>query len=227
MGVSTLDENRRVLKKVLFGALFFITAQSVRSQVNRLQLNSRGYFETRGLNVLVFSNWYDGNFSDAKISGIELIHHGASVLDDALQAPVNHVHFDLYAQGPTTDSPYKPGAHIPGLNVGGWFDAGDYDIRTETQCSVVSSLVQRWEISFPKRDETTIDEQRRYVEIHRPDGVPDLIQQIEHGVLQLLAQQKAVSHAINGIVESHLYQYRHLGDSYILPANAIADLTHR
>ena len=41
--------------------------------------------------------------------------HGASHLDDARQAPPNHVHFDLYAQGPTTDTPYRPGEHIPGL----------------------------------------------------------------------------------------------------------------
>src|SRR5918997_4353234 len=41
----------------------------------KLELNDRGYFETRGLNVLAFSNWYDGLFSDAKIAGIELIQH--------------------------------------------------------------------------------------------------------------------------------------------------------
>jgi len=39
-------------------------------------LNNKGYFEKQGLNILVFSNFYDGNFSDAKISGIEIIHHG-------------------------------------------------------------------------------------------------------------------------------------------------------
>lgn len=58
--------------------------------------------------------------------------HGASHLDDARQAPVSHEHFDLYAQGPTTDSPFKPGEHIPDLNIGGWFDAGDFDLRTQT-----------------------------------------------------------------------------------------------
>ena len=58
--------------------------------------------------------------------------HGASHLDDARQAPVGHEHFDLYAQGPATDSPFAPGEHIPGLNVGGWFDAGDFDLRTQT-----------------------------------------------------------------------------------------------
>jgi len=147
--------------------------------------------------------------------------HGLSDMDDALQAPVNHEHFDLYAQGPTTDSPYKPGEHIPGLNVGGWFDAGDYDIRTQTQYAVVSSLVETWEMFHPTRDETTVDERRHYVEIHRPDGVPDIIEQIQHGVLQLLAQQRAVGHAINGIIEAHLSQYHHLGDASTRTDNLI------
>jgi endoglucanase len=38
-------------------------------------LNEQEYFETRGLNVLVLSDWYNGLFTDSKISGIELIHH--------------------------------------------------------------------------------------------------------------------------------------------------------
>lgn len=139
--------------------------------------------------------------------------HGASHLDDALQAPVNHDHFDLYAQGPTTDTPYRPGDHIPGLNVGGWFDAGDFDIRTQTQYAVVLSLAETWEEFRPDRDETTVDQKSRRVEIHNPDGFPDLLQQIEHGVLQLLAQYHAVGHALNGIVASHLSQYTHLGDA--------------
>ncbi|MDX1674992.1 MAG: cellulase N-terminal Ig-like domain-containing protein, partial [Longimicrobiales bacterium] len=68
--------------------------------------------------------------------------HGAGHLDDARQAPTDHVHFDLYAQGPTTDSPYEPGEHIPGLNVGGWHDAGDWDIRTQTQYATILTLVR-------------------------------------------------------------------------------------
>ena len=139
--------------------------------------------------------------------------HGASHLDDALQAPINHKHFDLYAQGPTTDSPYQPGEHIPGLNVGGWFDAGDFDIRTQTHYAVVQSLVQTWETFGPKRDETTIDQKNRFVDIHRPDGVPDIIQQIEHGTLALIVQHRAVGHAICGIIEPDLSQYTHLGDA--------------
>lgn len=147
--------------------------------------------------------------------------HGAAHLDDALQAPVNHEHFDLYAQGPTTDTPYKPGEHIPGLNIGGWLDAGDFDIRTQTNYYVVLNLVQVWENFGLKRDETTINQKNHYVDIHNPDGVPDLLQQIEHGTLQLLVQHKAVGHAINGIVEAHLSQYTHLGDAVTKTDNLI------
>jgi hypothetical protein len=139
--------------------------------------------------------------------------HGDSHRDDARQAPTAHEHFDLYAQGPNTDTPYKPGEHIPGLNVGGWLDAGDFDIRTQTNYAVVESLVQVWESFRPERDETTVDQNRRYVDLHVPDGVPDILQQIEHGTLQLIAQFRAVGHAIGGIVEPDLGQYTHLGDA--------------
>ncbi|MFA5422992.1 MAG: glycoside hydrolase family 9 protein, partial [Phycisphaerae bacterium] len=149
--------------------------------------------------------------------------HGAAHLDDALQAPVNHKHFDLYAQGPTTDTPYKPGEHIPGLNVGGWFDAGDFDIRTQTHYYTVISLVQIWETFRPARDETLIDQKKRYVDIHHPDGQADILQQIEHGTLQLLAQHKAVGHAISGIIVPDLSQYTHLGDALTMTDNLIYD----
>jgi endoglucanase len=147
--------------------------------------------------------------------------HGASHLDDALQAPVNYEHFDLYAQGPKTDSPYKPGEHIPGLNIGGWFDAGDFDIRTQTHYGLLITLVHAWE-TFPiKRDETTIDQKRRYVDIHVPDGTPDMLQQIEHGTLALIAQHRAVGHAIPGIIAPDLTQYTHLGDASTITDNLI------
>ena len=41
-----------------------------------LTLTDKGYFSARGLDVLVFSNRYDANFGDAKLSGVEIIHHG-------------------------------------------------------------------------------------------------------------------------------------------------------
>ena len=139
--------------------------------------------------------------------------HGDSHRDDARQAPVNHEHIDLYAQGPTTDTRFKPGEHIPGLAVGGWLDAGDFDIRTQTQYAVIRSLVGSWERYRPTRDTLSVDQAQRRVEIHVPDGIPDMLEQIRHGTLQLVAQFDAVGHAIHGIVEPDVGQYTHLGDA--------------
>ncbi len=147
--------------------------------------------------------------------------HGASHLDDALQAPVGYKHFDLFAQGPQTCSPYQPGEHIPGLNIGGWFDAGDFDIRTQTHYGLLLTLVHAWEIFRVTRDETTIDQPKRYVDIHVPDGIPDMLQQIEHGTLALIAQHRAVGHAISGIIAPDLTQYTHLGDASTTTDNQV------
>jgi len=141
------------------------------------------------------------------------IWHGASHLDDARQAPVNYTHFDGYKQGPTTDSPFAPGDHIPGMNVGGWFDAGDFDLRTQTQTRVITDLALAREQFGENADDTSVDETARYVQMRKPDGVPDVIQQIEHGVILLLAEYHAIGHAIPGIIEPTLEEYTHLGDA--------------
>jgi hypothetical protein len=49
--------------------------------------------------------------------------------------------------------------------------------------------------------------------MHRPDGVPDAVQQVKHGVLQILAQYKAVGHPFMGMIEPNLREYTHLGDA--------------
>ena len=53
--------------------------------------------------------------------------------DDARMAQTNINHIDGYSQGPSTLCKYQPGDLVPGLNVGGWHDAGDYDLRVESQ----------------------------------------------------------------------------------------------
>ena len=139
--------------------------------------------------------------------------HGVPFLDDALQAPTDIQFFDGYSMGPTTDTKYKPLERIPGLAVGGWFDAGDYDIQTGTHCRTISHLVSIWENFKLDRDETFIDQKTRYVDIHRPDGNPDVLQQIEHGTLNLVAQINNIGHPVRGIVVPNLHQYHHLGDA--------------
>ncbi|MBV5328448.1 MAG: hypothetical protein JZU65_12575, partial [Chlorobium sp.] len=41
-----------------------------------LKINDLEYLETQGVNVLVYSNLFNGGFNDEKNAGIELIHHG-------------------------------------------------------------------------------------------------------------------------------------------------------
>jgi len=139
--------------------------------------------------------------------------HGVSHLDDARQAAPNTRHFDGYASGQNLDSPFAPGEHIPGLNVGGWFDAGDYDNIAPSQYTVIQNLALAYSTFHLKWDQLTVDEQARSVEMHRPDGVPDAVQQVKHGILQTLAQIKAVGHPFLGIIEPNLREYTHLGDA--------------
>jgi hypothetical protein len=149
------------------------------------------------------------------------IWHGEPFKEGYLQAPVNTSHFDLHSQGPTTDTRFKPLELIPGLNVGGYFDAGDFDIETGSNINVVSSLVTLWESFHPMRDETFVSEEQRYVDLHRPDGIPDVLQYIRHGVLNLLAQAEIIGHMSQTLSNSVLDNYHHLGD-----AAAITDGLH-
>ena len=138
--------------------------------------------------------------------------HGEPFKKGYLQAPESD-HFDLHRQGATTDTKYKPYELIPGLNVGGYFDAGDFDIETGSNINVVQNFIRTWELFKPQRDETFVSEQQRYVELHRPDGVPDILQYIEHGVLNLVAQAEQIGHMASTLSNSVLDNYHHLGDA--------------
>lgn len=138
--------------------------------------------------------------------------HGASHLDDGRMAPVVGEQFDGWNQATATDGKWKGGDHIPGMNVGGWYDAGDYDLEEPAQLSVIQSLALAYREFNLKYDELTVDEVTRQVEMHRPDGVPDTVQQVKHGALLILAQFKNIGHAIRGTHEPDLRQYTFIGD---------------
>lgn len=157
--------------------------------------------------------WFPVQMDHMEVNEAYRTWHGRPFLDDCLQAPVNHKHFDGYKQGPTTETKYKPLERIPNMSVGGWFDAGDFDIQTFSHVSVINSFVESWEAFKVKRDETFIDQKTQFVDIHRPDGQPDLLQQIEHGVLNLVAQVENIGHPVRGIIVPNLHQYHHLGDA--------------
>lgn len=148
------------------------------------------------------------------------IWHGEPFKEGYLQAPPSD-HFDLHHQGATTDTKYKPYELIPGLNIGGFFDAGDYDIETGSNISVVQNFVRTWELFRSERDETFVSQEQRYVDLHRPDGVPDILQFIEHGTLNLVAQAEQIGHMSSCLSNSVLDNYHHLGD-----ISAITDGLH-
>jgi hypothetical protein len=167
--------------------------------------------------------WFPVQMDHMLVNEAYRVWHGVAHLDDAVQAPASEQHFDGYRMGPTTSSPYKPGDRIPGLAVGGWFDAGDFDIQGGSHSMTIMGLVATWEAFHPQRDQTLVDQGLRFVDIHRPDGKPDLLQQIEHGALQIAAQHRALGRTVRGIVDGELHRYHHLGDASTQTDNLIYD----
>jgi hypothetical protein len=111
------------------------------------------------------------------------------------------------------------------MNVGGWYDAGDFDLEEPAQLSVIQSLALAYREFDLKYDELTVDEVAREVEMHRPDGVPDTVEQIKHGALLILAQFHNIGHSIRGTHEPDLRQYTHLGDGASKTDGRIYDST--
>ena len=139
--------------------------------------------------------------------------HGLCHNDDARMAPVNFNHFDGYVQGPSTLTKYQPGEHVPGLNVGGWHDAGDFDLRVETQSEEIYILTLAYEAFHVDYDVTTIDQKTKVTEIHQPDGKNDILQQIEHGALSIISGYHSLGRLYRGIIAGDLRQYVLLGDA--------------
>ena len=149
--------------------------------------------------------------------------HGACHLDDARMAPVDTNHFDGYVQGSDLMVPYEPGEYVPGLDRGGWHDAGDDDFRIESQSDeiwILSAAYEEFDVDY---DNTTISQEERLAAIHRPDGVPDLLQQIEHGVLTVLGGYEALGRLYRGIIVPTLEQYVLLGDVMNSTDNLVYD----
>jgi hypothetical protein len=147
--------------------------------------------------------------------------HGLCHMDDALMSPINHNHFDGYIQGVSTLANYKSGQHVPELNIGGWHDAGDYDLRIESQAETIYKLALAYEFFKDDYDETTINQETRIVELHKPDGKPDILQQIEHGVLSIIGGFESMGRLYRGIICPTLQQYVHLGDAATMSDNLI------
>jgi hypothetical protein len=138
--------------------------------------------------------------------------HGLCHMDDARMAPIDSNHFDGYIQPHSTFTTYHSGEKVPLLNRGAWHDAGDFDLRVESQAETVLGLTFAFEKFKEKYDNTSIDQQTHIVEIQQPDGKPDILEQIEHGLLSIVGGYQSMGRFYRGIIEPTLRQYTVLGD---------------
>ena len=72
-----------------------------------------------------------------KVNDKYRVWHGWCHMDDARMAPIDSNHFDGYIQGHSTFTTFKSGETVPGLGRGAWHDAGDFDLRVESQAETV------------------------------------------------------------------------------------------
>lgn len=138
--------------------------------------------------------------------------HDACHMDDArLAVPGNHI--DGYVQPENDMTKHEALDIIGNLNVGGWHDAGDFDLRVESQSGETYILSKAYEAFKPEIDATAIDQGNHVVEIHQPDGKNDILQQIEHGALTVVNGYLALGRLYRGIICNNLRQYVLLGDA--------------
>ncbi|MCB0798956.1 MAG: glycoside hydrolase, partial [Bacteroidales bacterium] len=104
-----------------------------------LKLNDLEYFETQGVNVLVYSNLFTGGFNDEKNAGIELIHHGVrTVQGGAVRLSSTPEQWDLVPAMPSRK--VDPAAQT--IEVALRYDDYDFDSRV-----VVTAMGKGVEIS--------------------------------------------------------------------------------
>src|SRR5690554_1576677 len=91
------------MKKLTFLTLLtLLLAAFQQAPGQELKLNDLEYFETQGVNVLVYSNLFTGGFNDEKTAGIELIHHGVrTVQGGAVRLSNTPEQWDLVPAIPT------------------------------------------------------------------------------------------------------------------------------
>jgi hypothetical protein len=126
--------------------------------------------------------------------------HGACHKDDAARVPANHTGPDGFFSYEAEGTPYKSGEHIP-VATGGWHDAGDFDLNVPAQSYVAWMLALAWEEFRPSRDVATLDAGAKTFRAGKPDGTPDILQQVEWGALWLLSVQQKDGRVYNGVCD--------------------------
>ena len=82
-----------------------------------------------------------------------------------------------------------------------------------------------WRTFRPERDQTLIDHKTLYADIHVPDGIPDNVQYIMQGTLNINAQVENIGFVAGTIGQPDMHHYHHLGDAMTLTDGLIYDPT--
>ncbi len=148
--------------------------------------------------------------------------HGACHLDDGVQAPAHKMWIDGYRQD-EHETKFADNQHIPGLDWGGWHDAGDYDLPAGSSAHTTLALALAKEEFLPSIDQTKIERAERKVLLHEADGRDDLLEQIAYGAESMLVSYRIAGHIFPGIIAQTHWQYNYLGDPVNITDNHIYD----
>ena len=109
-----------------FFLLSTLILAAVTGKAQDLTLNDLGYFERQGVNVLVFSNSFNGGFNDEKNSGIEIIQHGVRAIQGgAVRLNNTPEQWDLVPKMTSRNVNREQGS----IEVGMRYDDYDFDSR--------------------------------------------------------------------------------------------------
>lgn len=118
--------------------------------------------------------------------------------DDGARVAARHKGPDGFVAQDAEGTPYAAGQHIE-CAVGGWHDAGDYDLNVPAQSYVTWMLALAYEEFGLERDVATLDVAGKTFVQGTPDGVADVVQQVEWGIAWLLTMQQEDGRVYNGI----------------------------
>ena len=126
--------------------------------------------------------------------------HAECHMDDGIRVPANFAGVDRFQSYGCEGTPYKAGDPIP-CAKGGWHDAGDCDLNIYAQGFTVWVLALAYEEFGIRRDVATLDVEKRQFTLGKPDGAPDIVQQIEWGVIWLRSMLQPDGRSYVGLID--------------------------